>query len=123
MKFVEENGGNAAQCRVVNHLPQQHAFGDETDFGAGGGAVLEADLVADLLAQFHAEFVGHAGGEQPGGEPAWLEHHDLAVAGEAVLEDHLRHLGGFAGAGGRGQDQPLVGLQAVNDVVFNFVNR
>ncbi len=33
VKFVEDQNGDAVQFRVVNHLPQQNAFGDETDFG------------------------------------------------------------------------------------------
>ena len=33
VKFVEDENGNALQLRVVNHLPQQNALGDEADFG------------------------------------------------------------------------------------------
>ena len=73
VKFIEDEGGNAAQLRVVNHLPQQHAFGDEADFRFRRRDVLEADLVADFVAKFDAEFLRHARGEQARGQPARLE--------------------------------------------------
>ena len=72
------------------------------------GDIVEANLVADFLAEPHAALVGDARGEHARGEAAWLEHHDLAIAQQAVVEQHLRHLRGFARAGGRLQDHARV---------------
>ena len=62
------------------HLPQQHAFGDESDPGRDGGDIFEPDLVTDFVAEPDAAFVGDARGEQTGREAARLEDDDLAVA-------------------------------------------
>ena len=102
VKFVEENCRDAAQLRVVDHLPQQNAFGHEADFCLRRRDILKADLVADFLAKFDAEFRRDTLGEQSRREPARLKHHDLSVAEQAMFQKHLRHLRGFAGAGGRG---------------------
>src|SRR5262249_50646211 len=32
VEFVKEQGGDARQLRIIDHLPQQNAFGDETNF-------------------------------------------------------------------------------------------
>jgi hypothetical protein len=122
VKFVEQNCRHAAQLRVVNHLPQQNAFSYETNFGLRRSHVLKPDLVTDFLAEFHAQLGCDARGEQTRGEPAWLQNDHLARVEQSVLEQHLWHLRGFAGAGGRGQDEPLVFAQARDDFVLDVVN-
>ncbi len=49
VEFVEEDGGDAGQRGVAEHLAQEDALGDVLDAGAGAGDVVEADAVADLL--------------------------------------------------------------------------
>src|SRR5260221_12467766 len=39
-----------------------------------------------------------------------------------MLQEHLWDLGGFAGAGGRGQDQAPVGFQPGDEVALDLVN-
>ena len=102
VKFVENEDGHAFQRGVLEHLPQQNAFGHKPDFGPGRRDIFEADLVTDLLAKFHVQFLGDPGREQPGRQPARLKHHHLAVPQEIVPEQHLGNLGGFTGAGGCG---------------------
>ena len=48
VKFVENQRRNAAQFRVVNHLPQQNAFGHKPDFRPRRRDIFEADLITDL---------------------------------------------------------------------------
>src|SRR5712671_6511126 len=80
VKLVEDQRRDAAQFRVVNHLPQQDAFRDKTDFGFGRRDVLEADLIADFLPKLHAEFLRNSRREQASGEPARLQDDDLTLA-------------------------------------------
>ena len=122
VEFIEENRGDAAQLRILNELPQENSFGDEADAGAIGGDVFEADLVADFVAEPAVALGGDAGGEEAGGEPARLEDHDLAVAEQAVIEEDLRDLGGFAGAGRRLEDEAGVGFELGDECVFEFEN-
>ena len=122
VKFVEDEDRNAAQLRIVNHLPEQNAFRYKTNFRLRRRDIFEADLVADFVAKLDAEFLRHARREQPRGQPARLENHDLPVAEQPVPEQHLRDLRGFAGTGRRGQNQPPVGFQPGDDVALDFVN-
>ena len=122
VELVEDERRDAAQLRVLDHLPQQDAFGDEADAGVGAGDVLEANLVADLAAELGLAFPGDARRQQPRGQPARLEDDDLAGAEQAVIQQHLRDLRGFARAGGRGHDQPPGFPEAGHEVLFNFVD-
>ena len=79
VKLVEDERGNAAQLRVLKHLPQQHAFGNETDARVGAGDVLEANLVADFAAKLGLAFPGDTRGQQTRRQPARLQDHDLPV--------------------------------------------
>ncbi len=72
MELVENDGLDTAQDRVGKELAQQHALGDITDPGGGGGNVLEPDLVPDLVADLAAALVGDPAGQQPGRQPARL---------------------------------------------------
>ncbi len=111
VKFIEENRGDAAQLRILNELAQEDSFGDEANAGAIGGDVFEADLVADFVAEPAVALGGDARGEETGGEAARLQDHDLAVAKQSVIEEDLRDLGGFSGAGRRLEDEAGVGFE------------
>ena len=123
VKFVEDQDRDSRQLRVINHLPQQEAFGHEANFRFRAGHVLEANLVTDFTTELHPEFFRHASGEQASGQSPGLKDHDLPLLQEAVLEQHLRHLCGFARAGRCGQNQSPVLFQTGNDVLFDVVNR
>ena len=120
VKFVEEDRGDAAQLRILDQLAEQNAFGDEADAGALGGEVFETDLVTDFVAEADVALGGDARGKETGGETARLEDDDLAGAEEAVIEEDLGDLGGFAGAGGGLEDEAGVGLEFGDDPLFEL---
>ena len=117
VEFVEQDRGHARQIGLRQHLAQEDAFGLEMDarFGAADG--LEADLVADLAAEFHAALFGHALGQQTRREAPGLEDDRLARVQRALVEQHLRHLGGLARTGGRGQDDAPRALQRGGEII------
>jgi len=61
-------------------------------------------LKAHFAAEGTVALLGHALGQHAGGEPPGLEHKDFPTFGKFFVEEHLRHLGGFAGTGGRLDD-------------------
>ena len=122
VEFVEQDRGDAGQVGLREHLAQQDAFGLELDAGGGAADGLEADLVADFAAEGHAAFFGHALGQQARGEAAGLEHDGFAGAQRAQVQQHLRHLRGFARAGRRGQDDPPRALQRGGQIVADGVD-
>ena len=91
-------------------------------FVCGGDDAIEADLVADFLAERGAALLGDARGEHAGGEAAGLEHDDLARAQEAVIEQDLRDLRRFAGAGGSLEDEAVLRAQGRDDGGLKFVD-
>ena len=91
-------------------MAEQNSFGDEADAGAVGGDVFEADLVTDFIPETNVPLGGDPRGEETGGKTARLEDYDLAGPEEAVIEENLRDLGGFAGAGGSLEDEAGAGL-------------
>ena len=120
VELVEDDDADAAQFVIGEHLPEQYPLGDKADARLRGANFVEPDLVTHFVTEFSVALLGHAGGEHPGGEPSRLEHDDLAVAREPVIEDDLRDLGGFAGAGGRLQDEPRIFLQRGHDGGFEI---
>ena len=123
VELVEDQRGDPGQSPVLDHLPQQHAFGDEADAGLRAGDVLETDLVADLAAELGVPLPGDARGQQARGQPARLQDDDLPASRQPVLQQHLRHLGGFAGTGRRRDDQPPVFPEPGHNLVFDVVYR
>ena len=105
MEFVEKNRGDFSQPRIVDQLAQKNSLGDEPDTGARRSDVFEPDLVADFIAEPAVALGSDAGGEETGGKPARLKNNDLAVSEQAVIEENLRDLGGFSGAGGSLDDE------------------
>ena len=103
-------------------MAEQNAFGDETDARLRAGDVFETDLVADFAAEFGFAFVSDASGEQASGEAAGLEDDDLTIAEQAGVQEHLRNLRRFAGAGRGGKDQAIVCAQSVDDLRMDFPN-
>ena len=59
VKLVEDQDGNPAQFRIVNHLPEQHTFRHKPDFRLRRCDIFEADLVADFVAKLDIEFLRH----------------------------------------------------------------
>ena len=123
VELIEDHGADAPQLGVERHLPEQDALGDEPDAGGLADAGLQPDLVADGGAEGRAHLLRDAFGEQAGGEAARLQHDDLAfLAQEAVAQQHLRDLGGFARTGGRLHDQPARRAQRGHDGRLELVD-
>jgi hypothetical protein len=122
VEFIEDECGDAGKLWVVNDLAEKDAFSNESDAGLRAGDVFETDLVAHFAPEFGFAFEGDASREQASGEPARLQNDNLAIAKQTVVEEHLRHLSGFAGAGRRGDDNSAVGADAGKKFGFNFVN-
>ena len=108
VKFVEDDRADAVQVRISQHLAQQHAFGDITDPRGGGDDIVEPHLVADLAAEFHVSTLRDPRRKHTRWQPARLQDHHLAIAQQTAVEQHLRHLGRFARAGRRSENQTLL---------------
>src|SRR5947209_8534695 len=96
VKLIENQHLSAFQRRLLNHLAQQNALGDEFDSGLRAGNMIEANVVTDFASEFSPAFTSDTGGQA-----ARLQDNSLAVLQEPVLEQNLRNLGGFARAGRR----------------------
>ena len=60
MEFVEQDGGDAVEHRIVEDEPGENAFGDDLDPGSARNFGAEADPQADGLADPFAERIRHA---------------------------------------------------------------
>ena len=101
VKFVEHDRADAAQHRVSNDICRRIPSVTKR-IRVFAHARFEPDLVADDLAQRRADLLRHAFREHAGREPARLKDDNLAaITEQAVLEQHLRNLRGFTGAGRR----------------------
>ena len=122
VKFVKENGGDAGEVRLGEHLAQQNAFGLELNARGGATDGFKANLVADFATKLHATLFSDALGEQAGGETARLEHNGFAIAQRAEIEEHLGNLSGFAGSGGGGQDDPARVRKRCSELLSDGMN-
>ena len=122
VKFVEDDRTDAAQLRIGEHLPQEHALGNEADPRLCGAHAIQPDLIADFLPEPSTALLRHARREHPRRQPARLEHDDLATPRQAVIEQHLRHLRRFSGAGRRLQHEPGMLAQGSDERGFEFVD-
>jgi len=110
VEFVEQQradaGGPApAKFGIVLQHPRQDAFGDDLDAGLRRNPVLEADAVADRSTHAFADLFRHETGGRARGHAPWFQHHDLAAAEPAGIEQRERHLRGLARPGRRFQYQ------------------
>ncbi len=113
MEFVKDDHTYPWQGFVFLHLAQEDPLRDIEDARLLRGDVFQAILVAHLLAQIHAALFCHALGQQPGGDPARLEHDDAAILcaseiGQPIVQEKLRHLGRFPRSGGGLKNNPSV---------------
>ena len=85
--------------------------------------IIEPDLVTDFGAKRLAAFRGDARGHGAGGDTTRLEDDDLLFPRQPGVEDHLRHLGGFAGAGGRDEHEAVAVVQLPDEVGVDLPDR
>ena len=76
VKFVENDGAEVGEQRIVLQPRRQHAFGHDQQPRVGAEAALETDLPADLAAERPAALGGDARGDRARGDAAWLQQDD-----------------------------------------------
>src|SRR6478736_1866844 len=97
VKFIEKNGGDAAQVRVLKQLPEQNSLCHEANPCCLRGDLLEADLVTDFVAEPSVALERDPLREQTRGQPPRLQDDDLAIPEQTAVKQNLRNLGGFSG--------------------------
>ena len=122
VKFVKENGADAGEVGVVEHLPEDDAFGDVPDSGLRRGDIVEPDLVTDFLADFAAARTGNPTGKHSRRETTRLEDDNLTGAELIAVEEKLGNLSGLTGTGGRGEDEPFALAGSGEKASADFVN-
>ena len=120
VKLVEDDHADAAEAGIGEHLAQEHALGHEANARPGGADAVEPNLVPDFLAEPRLSLKGDARREHPRRQPPRLEDDDLASAGKAVIEEHLRNLRRFSGAGRGLEDEPGVLSQRIDQRGFEL---
>ena len=123
VEFVEQQGTDAFQQRIVLQHAGEDAFGDHDDPGLRRDLVLEADAVADGLAHRLTELFRHEAGGGARGDPARLQHHDLLAAQPVGLQQRQRHPGGLARAGRCFQHEARMRRQRSADLRQQVVDR
>ena len=123
MEFVEQHGGDSVERRIVEDHAREHAFGDDLDPRARRDQALQPHAQADRLADRLAERRGHARRRGARGEPARLEHDDLARGGEGFVEQRQRHARRLAGAGRRDQHRARPGGERGDEPRQGVVDR
>ena len=127
VKFVEEYRRDTLQRGVVEDHPSENAFGDDLDARLRPDLRAEADTQADRLTDTLAKRLRHAGGGAAGGEPARLQHDQLAalaaILGPGLVQQGERHARGLAGAGRGDEHRVRPRAQGGGQIVENGVDR
>ena len=111
VEFVEQDGGDPVEHRVVEHEPREHALGDDFDPRAPRHLRAEAHPQADRVADALAERLRHPLRRRARGEPPRLEDENAAVLRPWFLGEHEWHSCRLAGAG-RGDQHGGVAARA-----------
>jgi hypothetical protein len=113
MEFVEQDGGDAFEHRIVENKPAEHALGDDLDPRARRHFRAEAHAQAYGLADLLAQRFGHAFGGGARRQPPRFQHQDApaflrrSLIGRSLrpsflcpgfLRQHEWHARGLAGA-------------------------
>jgi hypothetical protein len=118
VKFVEDDGRELRQQRIVLQARGQDAFGHDEQPRVGAEAAFEADLPADLAAERPALLMRDPRGNRTRGHAPRLEQDD-----GAVREESGRNAGGLARAGRRGNHRGSRSPDAIDDLVEERVDR
>ncbi len=111
VEFVEDHQPRSGQLWIRLQPPGQYALGDDLDPGSGRDPPFKPYRVADRLPDLLAQRLRHAVRGIARGEPAWLQHDDLAAPEPGRIEKlqgHARRLartglGHEQGGGPQGQ--------------------
>ena len=99
VELVEQHRGDALERRVAEDHAGEHALGDHLDARARAGLRLQPHAVADRLADPLAQRLRHVRRGGARGQPARLQHDDLAAPGPVLVQQGERDPGRLAGAG------------------------
>lgn len=102
--FVEDDGGDAFQCRVGLQAADQQAFGHHLDQGSRGNRCFQARAEADDVADGLAAQLRHAGGGRACRQPPRLQHEDALIAAPRCAQQRQRHQRRLAGTRWRHED-------------------
>ena len=111
MEFIKNDGGDALEHWVGDKLAQQNTFRLKLDARGGADAILETHLIANFLTELDTQLLRHAGSKHARREASGLQDHALTFPQQAVLEEHLRDLRGFARASRRLDNQTALRAQ------------
>ena len=101
VELVEDHGGHAGERGRGDHAAEEQPLGEELHAGAGTDRFVEAHRVPDLVAHLLSQLRRDTGGGQTRGEPARLQHPDVARRAATGVEERARHPGRLARAGRR----------------------
>ena len=99
VEFVEQDGADVFECRIVLDQSSQNAFGDYFNARAGRYLVVEPDAVAHGVANILAQLLCHERRCCACCHAARLQYQDLLACTPRRIQQRQRHLGGLAGAG------------------------
>ena len=116
VELVEHDRADAGERGRREQPAREEPLGHVADPRPGPRDLLEPHLPADRLARALSQLLRHAARREPRGEPARLEHHHLASAGEAGLVQRARDAGRLPGAGGRLDDRAGPGAERRHEV-------
>ena len=97
--LVQDDRGDAIQAGIGLQAAHQQALGDHLDPRLGRDRGVQAGAEADRAAERFTQQRGHARGGGAGGEPARLQHQDLAALPPGRVEQGQRHQRRLAGTG------------------------
>ena len=101
VEFVEEDGGDAGEFRVVQDHAGEKTFGHDEDAGVPAEAALHAHGVADGPADLLADHRCHAPRGGARGQSPWLEDQDAPALRPFLLGEDEGNQRRLAGAGRR----------------------
>ena len=123
VELIEDQGANAGERGILDHLAQQDAFGFEFDLSRGAGHVLETNLVPDFPSQFNAQLLRHPRSQEPRCQPPRLKDNGTSPFEQSVIPQHLWNLRRLSRSGRRLKNQTACRSECRNDFLLNLINR
>ena len=123
MELIEEEGADAFQIGIPQHLPDKNPLGDKEEAGCGAGGIIQPDAVAYLVADPAIAFLGHTGGEHASGKSSWLKDDGATRTQNSRIEKHLGYLRRFSRTRGSFHDQAVAAGQFGDDSFAKLLDR
>ncbi len=123
MEFVEQDGADALQPRIVENHPGEDALGHDLDSGVRADPALQTRAITDGFSGLLAQTGGHAIGGGARGQSSRLQNQNPAARQPRLIQQSQRHDRGLARAR-RGRQDDRRGLgQGGLQRLQNGVNR